>query len=109
MANYIVPIIIGVVAIFIGVQNLRGNISSLHKYHRKRVSEKDILPFGRLVGIGTILVGDAVILKACFEFAADSTGNPIYSTIGSILLTLCFVVGFSFILFAMFKYNKGIF
>ena len=109
MANYIVPIIIGVVAIFVGVQNLRGNISSLHKYHRKRVSEKDKLPFGRLVGIGTILVGDAVMLKACFEFAADTTGNPVYSTVGSILLGLCFVIGFSVILFAMFKYNKGLF
>ena len=109
MADYIMPIIIGAVIIFLGIQNLSGNISTLHKYHRKRVSEEDRLPFGRLVGIGTILVGDAVILKACFEYVAMKTANPIFEVISNILLIGGFIIGFVIITFAMFKYNKGLF
>lgn len=109
MADYIMPIIIGAFIIFLGIQNLRGNISTLHRYHRKRVSEQDRLPFGRMVGIGTIICGDAIILKACFEYVAMKTGNPIFGVISNILLIVCLIIGFVIIIFAMFKYNKGLF
>ena len=57
MAGNIVTFLVGVVCIVLGISNMRGNISSLHSYHRSRVSEEDRIPFGKQVGLGTIIVG----------------------------------------------------
>ena len=40
---------------------MSGNISSLHWYYRQRVTEENVKPFGRLVGLGTLLIGIAMI------------------------------------------------
>lgn len=56
MAGFVGSFIVGVVCIVLGISNMRGNISSLHSYHRKRVSEEDRVPLGKKVGLGTILV-----------------------------------------------------
>jgi hypothetical protein len=45
MAGNIVTFLVGVVCIVLGISNMRGNISSLHSYHRSRVSEEDRSPF----------------------------------------------------------------
>ena len=45
--------IIGAVLLVIGILNMKGNISTIHRYHRHRVKEEDVLPFGRLMGAGT--------------------------------------------------------
>ena len=49
MAGFIISALIGVICIILGVSNMKGNINSLHSYHRHRVSEEDRLPFGSLV------------------------------------------------------------
>lgn len=51
MPAFIVTFIIGVVCIILGISNMRGNISSLHSYHRHRVSEEDRIPFGKKGGL----------------------------------------------------------
>ena len=56
MDELLVPVLVGLIVIMLGIINLNGNISLLHRYHRKRVAEEDRIPFGRMVGIGTILV-----------------------------------------------------
>ena len=45
MSELIAAIIIGVICIVIGILNMHGNISMIHSYHRKRISEADIIPF----------------------------------------------------------------
>ena len=62
MAGNIVTFLVGVVCIVLGISNMRGNISSLHSYHRSRVSEEDRIPFGKQVGLGTIIVGIGIIV-----------------------------------------------
>ena len=52
-----VTIGLGILIIIIGIVNMTGNISTLHSYHRHRVRPEDIKPFGRLVGLGTLLIG----------------------------------------------------
>ena len=71
MEEYILPIIVGLLIVVMGMVNVKGNISTLHWYHRQRVSEADRLPFGRLVGTGTILIGAALILFGMLSYAAD--------------------------------------
>ena len=55
--------VVGIICIIIGIMTMHGNTSTLHSYHRKRVAEADILPFGREVGIGMLIVGGSIILS----------------------------------------------
>ena len=43
MGEFIIQIIIGLIIIIIGILNMKGNISLLHSYHRKRVKKEDII------------------------------------------------------------------
>ena len=109
MDTYILSAAIGVVLIVLGIFNMKGNISSLHSYHRRRVSEADRLPFGRLVGLGTIIIGIALIVFSACLFAAESASLAILGTVGTAVLIVGLVVGLGLNFFAMIKYNKGIF
>jgi hypothetical protein len=57
MPAFVVTALVGIVCIVLGISNMKGNISSLHSYHRSRVSEEDRIPFGKKVGLGTIIIG----------------------------------------------------
>ena len=96
-------ILLGIVLVLIGISNYKGNINSLHSYHRKRVQEEDRVPFGRLVGTGTILVGFSLIVSAALAFAGVS------EMIQEVVTVAGLVAGIPIITYAMFKYNKGIF
>ncbi|MBQ8331912.1 MAG: hypothetical protein IJX94_05390 [Clostridia bacterium] len=45
----------------LGIINMTGNISSLHWYHRQRVTKEDRKPFGKLVGNCGNVRGNAVV------------------------------------------------
>ena len=105
----IITAIIGVVCIVIGIINRKGNISTLHSYHRNRVSEKDRLPFGKMVGLGMIIIGVSMIIMGALSFMATASQNNIYSTLGSASLIVGLVIGLGISFYAMIKYNKGIF
>ena len=105
----IVSVIIGVVCIIIGVSNRKGNISLLHSYHTKRVSEADRVPFGKMVGIGMIIIGIALILMGGLLYATIITNQSIYATIGTAIMIVGVVAGLGISFWAMIKYNKGIF
>ena len=109
MESYIATIIFGIIFIVIGILNMKGNISSLHSYHRKRVKEEDRIPFGRKVGIGTIIIGVSLIIFGLLMSASELLANDIYEHIGNIVLIIGFIVGFGFNFYGMIKYNKGIF
>ena len=109
MKEFITLIILGVAIIIMGVMNMCGNISTLHRHHRRRVSEENRLPFGRLVGLGTIIMGASLLILGVFTAISCYTENPIFATIGSILTGIGFVVGLVIAFIAMKKYNGGIF
>ena len=109
MKTLIPAIILGIILIVIGILNTRGNISALHSYHRKRVSEEDILPFGKLVGIGNIIIGIAIMIYGGMIYVSELTVNPILDTVANVLLIAGLVIGLGISFYAMKKYNKGIF
>ncbi len=109
MESVFVPAALGILISLIGIMNMKGNISSLHWYHRSRVKEEDRLPFGRKVGLGTIIIGCAVILNACSEFAYIKTGNPVLQFYGGVIPACGLGAGLILIVCAMVRYNKGIF
>ncbi len=101
--------IIGIICIVLGVSNMRGNISSLHSYHRHRVSEEDRIPFGKKVGLGTIIIGVAIIVFSILSAITLYTDNQIFISVGTVILIAGLVVGIVISFAAMIKYNKGIF
>ena len=93
----------------LGIINMTGNISSLHSYHRHRVSEEDRKPFGRLVGLGTLLIGITVGVYGIFLWSFEKTQSDALMLIGTLVLLAGIAVGIVISLYAMIKYNKGIF
>ena len=109
MAGNIVTFLVGVVCIVLGISNMRGNISSLHSYHRSRVSEEDRIPFGKQVGLGTIIVGIGIIVFSVLSSVTLYTENDIFILVGTAVLIIGIILGLVLSFRAMIKYNKGIF
>ena len=109
MAGNIVTFLVGVVCIFLGISNMRGNISTLHSYHRHRVSEEDRIPFGKQVGLGTMVIGIGIIIFSVLSTVTLYTENNIFILIGTAVLIVGIVAGLIISFKAMIKYNKGIF
>ena len=109
MIGNIVTFFVGIICIVLGISNMKGNISSLHSYHRNRVSEEDRLPFGKQVGTGTIIVGIGIIVFSVLSAVTLYTENSIFVLIGTILLISSIIIGLAISFRAMIKYNKGIF
>ena len=109
MFESILQIALGIVMIVIGVANWKGNISSLHSYHRHRVKEEDILPFGRQTGLGMFIMGGGLILSGILCLVAWLAETKILMIAGAVVTVLSLVVGLIISFRAMIKYNKGIF
>ncbi|MBE5744131.1 MAG: hypothetical protein E7358_05395 [Clostridiales bacterium] len=109
MAGFIVSFIIGIILIVLGVVQYRGNISSLHSYHRNRVSKEDVKPMGKLVGIGTLIIGIGLCLSGIFNAVAIIVEIQTFSVVGMILLGVSLTVGIIINFYAIIKYNKGLF
>lgn len=109
MTESIMTLIFGALVCVLGIINMTGNVSSLHSYHRKRVREEDRKPFGRLVGLGTLLVGASLIAESVFSMIYASTQIAAYEIVGSVILIAGMITGIIITFIAMIKYNKGIF
>ena len=109
MAGNIVTFLVGVVFIVLGISNMRGNISTLHSYHRHRVSEEDRIPFGKKVGLGTMVIGVGIIIFSVLSTVTLYTENDIFILIGTAILIIGIILGLVISFRAMIKYNKGIF
>ena len=79
----------------------------LHSYHRQRVSEEDRIPFGKKVGLGTIIIGVAVILFSGLSAVTLLTDNEIFTLIGTGILIAGIVVGRIISFKAMIKYASS--
>ena len=109
MMEFIFTFIVGVVLVVLGILNMRGNISSLHSYHRNRVSEEDRIPFGKQVGLGNIIIGVGIIVFSILSAITLYTENEVYIAVGTAVLIAGIIAGLVLSFKAMIKYNKGIF
>lgn len=109
MIGFIVTIAVGILCIGIGISNRKGNIETLHSYHRNRVTEEDRLLFGKQIGLGTIIVGASIIAFGGLSMASVLLNRPILTWIGTGVMMAGLVLGLVIVCRAMIKYNKGIF
>lgn len=105
MRDFIITSLLGLFVSILGIINISGNISTLHWYHRQRVTEENRKPFGKLIGFGTLVMGIALII---FSVLTLTKINALI-ILGTILLIAAFIVGMALSIYAMIKYNRGIF
>ena len=58
----IIMLILGVFISVVGIVNIKGNISTIHSYNRRKVKEEDIPKYGKTVGTGTLIIGISLVL-----------------------------------------------
>ncbi len=95
-------IAIGILLILLGVFNLKGNIASIHWYNRRKVSKENQIPYCRLHGFGSAIIGACMVVSAIVQAAGNIE-------LGSLITLAGVIIGFALMLYAQFKYNKGIF
>ncbi|MBR2891461.1 MAG: hypothetical protein IKC22_03675 [Bacilli bacterium] len=109
MAAFLTVSGLGILVSILGIINMTGNISSLHWYHRKRVTEENRKPFGKLVGLGTLIIGLSMIVFGILFLIFEQTQLQAFVIIGVIELIVSIIVGMFVSFYAMKKYNGGIF
>ena len=109
MAAFITVSGLGILVSILGIINMTGNISSLHWYHRQRVTEENRKPFGKLVGLGTLIIGLSMIVFGILFLVFEQTQLQTFVVIGVIELIVSIIVGMIVSFYAMKKYNGGIF
>ena len=97
----VVLLILGVCISVMGIVNIKGNISTIHFYNRRKVKEEDIPKYGKAVGTGTLIIGVSLVLGFIVSFWSEE--------IMAYIILPAVVVGLGFMLYGQFKYNKGIF
>ncbi len=93
---------IGVVCALFGLFNMCGNIGSIHWYNRRKVTKENQKSYCMLVGLGTLIIGTATIVGAVIQALGNIAASGLMIGIGAL-------TGLILILYAQFKYNKGLF
>ena len=94
-------LILGLFISAIGIANIKGNISTVHSYNRRKVTEADVPKYGKAIGTGTLIMGLSLILSFLLSLISE--------LLTAAVILPGFAVGIGFILYGQFKYNKGIF
>ncbi len=102
MAENISMIVLGLLIVLLGITNLKGNISSIHWYNRTRITEETKPKYAKLMGISALIMGIALTLTGILLFFVESQLVHFIGVLGCI-------AGVIIMLYAQFKYNKGIF
>ena len=66
----IMLLILGVFISVMGIINIKGNISTIHSYNRRKVKEEDVPKYGKAVGTGTLIIGISLVLY-CQQLLSD--------------------------------------
>ena len=107
--QYASTFIIGAILIILGISHTKGNISSLHSYHIKNIKEEDILPFGKRVGIGNIIIGTSIILYSVIMAIFETLKIKILLAASIFVLLIGILIGVVIALRAIIKYNYSLF
>ncbi len=99
MAKYIFMLFLGIALVVAGIFNLCGNISLIKWFNRFKVDKSNIKIFGKLMGIGYLIIGLSVVVTAIFQMIYNK--EVIY-----FIIVGGFTIGLIICLYAEIKYNK---
>ena len=102
MSETISLLVLGLLLTALGIFNIRGNIASVHWYNRMKVTEKNRRAYGKSIGTGTAIIGGSLAAAGILQLLAGEAH-------GAYIVLAGVVAGLSFMLYAQFKYNRGIF
>ena len=94
--DHLLLLILGIFLSTLGTVNIKGNISTIHSYNRRKVKEEDVPKYGKAVGTGTLVIDVSLVLS----WNADAIDYIVLPAL---------VIGLAFILYGQIKYNHGIF
>ena len=93
---------LGIFCVMLGIFNMCGNISTIHWYNRRKVTKENQKAYCMFVGLGTLIVGVAIIAGAVIQALGNIAASGLVIGVGVL-------IGLALILYAQFKYNKGLF
>ncbi len=93
---------LGAILTALGIFNMRGNIASIHWYNRRKVTKENQRAYCMIVGLGTLTVGVSMIAAGIVQAFIGIEPSGIIMAVG-------ILAGLSLILYAQFKYNRGLF
>ena len=94
-------LIFGLLLSVMGIVNMTGDIGTIHSYNRRKIREEDIPKYGKAVGAGTLIIGVSLVIAFIATFWKEE--------LVAFILLPAIVAGLALILYAQFKYNRGIF
>lgn len=93
---------IGTLLTVLGIFNMKGNIASIHWYNRRKVTKENQKPYCMCMGLGTLIIGVSLIAAGIIQVFSGVE-------VGSIFIAVGVVIGLVLMLYAQFKYNRGLF
>ena len=93
---------LGIVFILLGIFNMCGNIGSIHWYNRRKVTKENQKAYCLVMGLGTLIIGVTLIAATIVQVLVGVEQGA-FVILGGV------VIGFALMLYAQFKYNKGLF
>ena len=93
---------LGIVFVLLGIFNICGNIGSIHWYNRRKVTKENQKAYCLVMGLGTLIIGVTLIAATIVQVLVGVEQGA-FVILGGV------VIGFALMLYAQFKYNKGLF
>ncbi len=93
---------LGIICVMLGIFNMCGNIGTIHWYNRRKVTKENQKAYCMFVGLGTLIVGVAIIAGAVIQALG-------YIAASGLVMGVGVLIGLALILYTQFKYNKGLF
>ena len=101
-ANYGFLIFKGAVLVFGGIPAFCGNLSLIHLYNRWKVLPDERKTYGRLTGSALMIIGGSIIITGILQCISEQEYWYYITAAGT-------VIGLITIVYALLKYNRGIF
>ena len=93
---------LGVIFVLLGIFNMCGNIGTIHWYNRRKVTKENQKVYCLFVGLGTLIVGVTIIVGVVIQALR-------YIAASGLVIGAGVLIGLALMLYAQFKYNRGLF